>query len=78
MAEMNEKIESPRYVYVDLNIMREPRTVLDSLRNILTEKYNFNFPMFDLAVYVYAKKIGEKIHDNNNKAEGLIEKSPFL
>ena len=66
MAEMNEKIESP------------PRTVLDSLRNILTEKYNFNFPMFDLAVYVYAKKIGEKIHDNNNKAEGLIEKSPFL
>ncbi|MBR6900722.1 MAG: tetratricopeptide repeat protein [Synergistaceae bacterium] len=76
MSEMDDEIKRPLYVYVDLNIRQEPLSVLDSLRNILTEKYNFNFPVFDLAVYVYSKKIGEKIHEDTT--EGLIEKSPFL
>ncbi|MBQ9419182.1 MAG: tetratricopeptide repeat protein [Synergistaceae bacterium] len=76
MSEMDEKIKRPLYAYVDLNIRQELSAVLDSLKNILAEKYNFSFPLFDLAVYVYSKKIGEKIHED--ETAGLIEKSPFL
>ena len=76
MAEMEEKIPRPLYAYCDFNIRQEPRSVLDALKNILSEKYGFSFPLFDLAVYVYSKKIGEKTQED--ETSGLIEKSPFL
>ncbi|MBQ9390444.1 MAG: hypothetical protein IJU07_09750, partial [Synergistaceae bacterium] len=76
MAEMDSTLKRSLHAYVDLNIRRESGSVLNSLRNILSEKYSFNFPMFDLAFYVYAKKTGEKLQQDT--AEGLIDKSPFL
>ena len=74
--EMKEKIKKPLYAYIDLNISREPRVVLDSLRNMLSADDKFEFPLYDLAVYAYAKKIGEKI--NEETTEGLIGRSRFL
>ncbi|MBQ9574490.1 MAG: hypothetical protein IJR27_04335, partial [Synergistaceae bacterium] len=76
MAEMDSTLNRSLHAYIDLNIRRESGSVLNSLRNILSEKYGFNFPMFDLAFYVYAKKTGEKLQQDT--AEGLIDKSPFL
>ena len=73
---MDRNLTRPLYAYVDFNIRKESSAVLDALRNILSEKYNFRFPMFDLAFYAYAKKTGEKLQEDT--AGGLIDKSPFL
>ena len=59
--EMDSELKRPLYAYIDFNIRKEAGAVLNSLRNILSEKYSFSFPMFDLAFYVYSKKAGEKI-----------------
>lgn len=82
MSEMDEKLECPQYAYIDLNVSQDARTMLTSLRNILEKKYKFKFQLFDLANYVYAKKIGDKLMQEEtegiNAAGGLIGSSPFL
>ena len=76
MTELDERISKPKYVYFDLNIHQESRAVLEALKNKLSSAYGFNFPLFELGVYNYAKKIGEDANAPEIKA--YIEKSPFL
>lgn len=64
------------YVYHDFNTSTESRTVLESLKNALTTKYNFSFPLFELGLYIYANKIGQNA--NSPEVKQLIDKSPFL
>jgi hypothetical protein len=76
MSEMDERISLPRYLYMDLNICQESRAVLDRIKNKLAESYKFSFPLFELASYVYAKKVGEKADPVEIKQ--LTEKSALL
>jgi tetratricopeptide (TPR) repeat protein len=75
-SQMEEKAAGSPYVCHDFNVVREPRCVLDALRNRLAKVHGFSFPLFDIAMFVYAKKAGEKV--NENDCGGLIEKSPVL
>ncbi len=76
MAEMNEQITAPRYLYFDFNIYQESRAVLDKIKNKLEDDYKYSFPLFDLGSYVYAKKIGEKA--DSLEVQQLTERSPLL
>ncbi len=60
ISEMKEQLENPLYAYIDLGLCQESRTVLDRMRNCLADNYDFEFPMFELGCYAYAKKVGEK------------------
>jgi hypothetical protein len=75
-SEMKERVGRPLFVYHDFNVRRDVRGVLEGMRNQLSREQKFTFPVFDIAMYVYAKKVGE--HVNENCAGGLIEKSPVL
>ncbi|MBR5868879.1 MAG: tetratricopeptide repeat protein [Clostridia bacterium] len=76
MSEMDEQIQSPRYLYFDFNIYQESRAVLDKIKNKLEDDYKYHFPLFDLGNYVYAKKIGEKA--DSLEVKQLTERSPVL
>lgn len=60
--EMNEKLKTPRHVMVNFNDSQESRTVLASLKNLIEQEYNekFTFPLFELGLYSYARKLGER------------------
>jgi tetratricopeptide (TPR) repeat protein len=76
ISEMNERIERPMSVYVDFNVIQETRAVLGAMRNKLVQGYEFQFPLFDIAAYIYSKKIGEKVLEDEPR--GFIEKSDVL
>lgn len=75
-AEMEEKMANPIYAYINLESASESRVVLERLKNKLQEKAKFSFPLLDLGLYVYAKKIGESA--NSPEIKQLTEKSPVL
>lgn len=76
ITEMKEKVKNPQYIYIDFNINNDPRAVLKSMRNKLQNDYNFEFPFFDLALYVYLKKVGEDV--DIGEVKSLSAKSPIL
>ena len=76
MNELTEKIPQPKYIYIDFKNVKDTIAVLKSMRNSLQSDYNFQFPMFDLALYVYLKKLGEDIEKGGLKS--ITSKSPFL
>ncbi|NMB29688.1 MAG: tetratricopeptide repeat protein [Clostridiaceae bacterium] len=61
ISEMKEKLTNPQFVYYDFNIKQDKRGVLERIRNILVNDYEYSFPLFDLALYNYAQKIGEDV-----------------
>ena len=75
-AAVAQKIGRPLYVDFDLSIKQEPRAVMESIRNVLAEKYGFTFFLFDLGCFFYAKKI----HENMDRPEikSFIERSEVL
>lgn len=76
MAEMEKNVEKPLYVHVDLGIFSDLRRVLYSMKSKLQEKAKFQFPLLELGLYIYAKKMGEKA--DAPQVQQLTEKSPFL
>jgi len=74
--ELKEKITHPQFVYFDFNTATDARTVLKKIRNILQNDYNFEFPMFDLALYFYLVKLAE--HIEKDEIQSLTSKSPIL
>ncbi len=75
-SELKEKIYSPKYIYVDLNVCQDRITVLERMRNTLSSSYKFSFSLFEFGLYVYAKKIGEKAESIDVKQ--IIASSPVL
>ena len=69
-------ISKSLHVYFDFNVKQERCAVFESIRNKLVNDYNFDFPLFDLGCYAYAKKIG----DNTNKPviKAFAERSKIL
>lgn len=63
-------------VYFDFDEVQDKRSVLERLKNIFSEKYDFQFPLFELAEYNYARKVGETVESPTLK--GYIGKSKFL
>ena len=61
ISEMKKKLTNPQFVYYDFNIKQDKRGVLERIRNILVNDYEYSFPLFDLALYNYAQKIGEDV-----------------
>ncbi|MBE6037553.1 MAG: tetratricopeptide repeat protein [Clostridiales bacterium] len=76
MEEMDERLEDPGYVYYDLNLSQDSRTVLKALKNKLESAYKFRFPLFELALYFYGKKVGEDV--KAPEAGQLAKKSPLV
>ncbi|MBQ4581623.1 MAG: tetratricopeptide repeat protein [Oscillospiraceae bacterium] len=76
MEEMDERVEDPLYVYFDFNLQQESRHVLDALKNKLAESCKFEFPLYELGAYIYAKKVGE--NPDAPEVKPLLKKSPAV
>ena len=76
MEEMDERLEDPGYVYYDLNLNQESREVLKALKSKLESAYGFRFPLFELALYFYGKKIGDNV--KAPEATQFAKKSPMV
>lgn len=76
ISEMNRQISDPLYVYCDLTVEQESKRVLESIRDTLANNYNFSFPLFDLALYFYERKIGKTI--SSQTIQALANKSNVL
>ena len=60
----------------DFEEAQQCRFVLESLKNLLVNKYGFEFPLFEYSLYYYRLKIGEDA--NAPEIKSFISKSPFL
>lgn len=81
ITEMDEskttgKIKESLHVYFDFNVKQESRSVLENIRNKLIDDYGFDFPLFDLGCFAYAKKIGETI--DKPEVKSLVKRSRVL
>jgi len=76
MEEMEERLDDPACVYFDFNLQQECRAVLEALKNKLSAECQFEFPLYELGAYIYAKKIGE--NPDAPEAKPLLKKSPAL
>ena len=79
--EMDERLNKSMYVMIDLESGSNMRDVLNKIRTSLVETHQFQFPLFDLAQFVYLIKSGlGSEHDdgalNNNRASSFISKNP--
>lgn len=70
-----KKKEIP-YVYYDLKADSSKRAVLEGLRKLLENNYNFTFPIFDLAQKIYRLKVGMSI--DRAEHEGIISKNQYV
>ncbi len=73
-TEMNEK--NVAYILYDFETAQDYKTVLFFIKNQLEQKYNFEFPLFDIALYIYSKNIGDIY--NKKDIESLTEKSRII
>lgn len=76
IEELKEKEEKPYYVLHDFENAQDAKGTLLMLKNKLEEAYKFEFPLFDLALYAYAKKIGESAE--KPEVQSFIGKSKIL
>ena len=76
MEEMTARVHKPVYAYIDFENGQERRKTLERLKNKLEEQGKFTFPLFDLGLYVYAKKNGERV--DSPEVQQLTDRSPFL
>ncbi len=76
MSEMDAQMENPRYVYYDFDIRQDMTSVLISIRNILSDRYQFSFPLFDLGMHIYDRKTGKDI--TAPEVKSYADKSPIL
>lgn len=74
--EMKEKLKTPRFAMFDFSRKQDMRSVLESLRNQLQDKYNFDFHGFDYGLYTYAKKAGEDMKEPQMRS--FVDRSPAL
>ena len=51
----------PLFVSLNFEVCQEDIQVLTRLRNILSDSYGWQFPLFELGLYLYGRSIGEDI-----------------
>jgi tetratricopeptide (TPR) repeat protein len=76
ISEMKEKLAAPQFAYYDFNTKQDKRSVLEIIRNILVNDYEYSFPLFDLALYNYAQKIGEDV--TSSEIQPFLDGSELL
>jgi Cdc6-like AAA superfamily ATPase len=76
ISEMKEKLATPQFAYYDFNTKQDKRSVLERIRNILVNDYEYSFPLFDLALYNYAQKIGEDV--TSSEIQPFLDGSELL
>lgn len=76
ISEMKEKLAAPQFAYYDFNTKQDKRSVLERIRNILVNDYEYSFPLFDLALYNYAQKIGEDV--TSSEIQPFLDGSELL
>ena len=76
ISEMKEKLAAPQFAYYDFNTKQDKRSVLERIRNILVNDYEYSFPLFDLALYNYAQKIGEDV--TSSEIQTFLDGSELL
>ena len=59
MEEMRQQLDKPLYAHYNFESGTDTRNVLKSLKATLESKYQFDFILFNLGLYAYAKKLGE-------------------
>lgn len=65
-----------KYIHYSFKSNSNVLSTLYALRNLFTNKYNFEFPMFDMAYVQYAVKSGDLTKEN--EIESIISSSKFL
>ena len=76
IEELKENEKKPYYILYDFETSQDTRAVLSMIKNKAEKDYNFVFPRFDLAMYTYARKIGESAEKPEVKS--IIEQSRAL
>lgn len=74
--ELAETVPAPRCFFYDFASGTDTRPVLKKMRDHLFRAYKYEFPLFDLALYVYHKKTGTM--PDREDPVGIIPDSPFL
>ena len=59
MEEMNQQLTKPLYAHYNFESGTDTRDVLKALKAMLERKYQFDFILFNLGLYIYAQKRGE-------------------
>ncbi len=74
--ELQTKVKEPLYVYYDFDFNQDCRGTLEKIKNQLSRKYDFTFPLFELGSYIYAKKVGD--NPNSPQVKQLLGNNPTL
>ena len=74
--ELSEKDVNSKSVYFDFDILQESRGVLEHLRRKLETQYKFQFPLFSVGMYMYARKIGDSV--DGEAIQGMVDKDPIM
>lgn len=76
---INEMQTAPKrikFAYFDFSIKQDTHSFLVFIKNQLSNKYGFSFPLFELGLYIYYKKIGIDIE--YLKETSFLDNSPLL
>ena len=68
--------DKPKYVIHDMEDCHESYMVLRAIKLRLEDNYNFEFPCFDIGLFVYLKRCGTDIEEP--KIKTFIDRSPKL
>lgn len=60
--EMDERLKNPRHVLLNFESSQDSREALSALKNLIEREYDdkFSFPLFELGLYIHARKLGEQ------------------
>ena len=67
---------NPLYVAFNFELCQDDIQVMARLRNILNDRYGWQFPHFELGLYLYSKNIGENAEAPEQKT--YIDRQPFV
>lgn len=75
-TELDQKIQKPTYLSIDLEESSDMLATLTKIRNLLQRNYHFDFHLFDLAYFSYMQKLGYPIQ--KEEVQSFISSSPML
>lgn len=78
IKELQERCPQGKYVDLDFDFVerREPYRVMGLLKKKLSQAWNFQFPLFDVACYTFLCRMGEE--GNKTEVESFVSGSQVL
>ncbi len=75
-SELKKENSSARSIYIDLSIRHDMISVLEMMKNTLSDTCKFDFSLFEIALFLYAKRVGTAANSIDTKQ--VIDSSPVL